>query len=263
METLGYLHHHLAYEDPDRYEVTLNWDSLGIGQSYHLGALSGKGAFRLAALAAGLGVLLTSNQAWALLRHGDMDVAALQNDLISTGYLSPGLATGRFLDLTETAVRQLQQDCGVAVDGVVGPQTQACLHGRSPSPPTGGGVLRFGSQGAAVTALQQDLVRLGLLGSNSVTGFFGAQTERAVMMAQENCGIRADGVVGSQTRACISSSSAGTPTIRPVVVQPSVIRPIVTNPVIINRPVIEVSQPAPETRTVVLSDGTVIEVAVR
>lgn len=271
METLAYLHHQLAYDDPEQYEVTFDWDSLHPGQHSSLSQFPGQTLFRLTALVAGLGVLLTSNQAWAVLRHGDMDVSTLQNDLIRSGYLSPGLATGRFLDLTESAVRQLQRDCGIAVDGVVGPQTQSCLHGQLPSPPTGGGVLRFGSQGPAVTSLQQDLVQLGYLSPNLVTGFFGAQTEQAVKQAQAACGIHIDGVVGPATRACISNSLAGSPqrpVTGPIVVQPSVIRPVVTNPVIINRPVVvtqpvvAVSQPS-ETRTVVLSDGTVIEVAVR
>jgi peptidoglycan hydrolase-like protein with peptidoglycan-binding domain len=258
METLAYLHHHAVYEEPERYELASDWA---------LQSWSSRGPLRLMALATGFSVLLLSNPVWAMLRHGDMDVATLQNDLIRAGYLDQGLATGRFLELTDAAVRQLQRDCGIAVDGIVGPQTQACLHGRLPAPPTGGGVLRRGDRGPEVVALQEDLVRIGYLRSSAITGFFGEQTEWAVIRVQQDCGIRADGVVGPQTRACISSGVAGRPvpppTTRPIVVEPSVVRPIVvTNPTVINRPTIEVNQVS-ETRTVVLSDGTVIEVAIR
>ncbi len=70
------------------------------------------------------------------LRRGDKGncVGWVQRRLAQLGY-SPGPVDCVFGTQTETAVRQFQADKGLAVDGVVGPQTWAALKGTSPPTP--------------------------------------------------------------------------------------------------------------------------------
>lgn len=80
----------------------------------------------------------------------------------------------------------------------------------SPSPtatPTDGGVLRNGSTGQAVRALQERLKALGYL-SGSVDGDYGAATEAAVKEFQRVNGLTADGVAGAKTLETVNSSNA-------------------------------------------------------
>ena len=51
-------------------------------------------------------------------------VRQLQEALKGLGY-DPGPVDGSFGDKTETAVKKLQQDQGIAADGIVGPETWA------------------------------------------------------------------------------------------------------------------------------------------
>jgi peptidoglycan hydrolase-like protein with peptidoglycan-binding domain len=68
----------------------------------------------------------------------------------------------------------------------------------------GQGLLRRGSHGTAVRLLQQALSRLGHA-PGMVDGVFGPLTERAVIAFQRARGIDVDGLVGSQSRAEIST----------------------------------------------------------
>ncbi|MET8453939.1 peptidoglycan-binding domain-containing protein [Streptomyces sp. NPDC005209] len=53
-------------------------------------------------------------------------------------------------------------------------------------------VLRQGSTGACVTYLQSKL-------AVPADGIFGRQTHHAVIVTQEHCGLRTDGIVGART----------------------------------------------------------------
>jgi len=64
--------------------------------------------------------------------------------------------------------------------------------------------LSIGSQGAAVTALQQRLVADGFL-SSAPTGYYGALTEAAVKKYQAAHGLDAKGYVGPGTRAALNA----------------------------------------------------------
>ena len=66
--------------------------------------------------------------------------------------------------------------------------------------PAGRPVLRKGSRGEAVQALQERLMELGYdLGSCGADGIFGRKTRAAVRAFQRDCGIRADGIAGPVT----------------------------------------------------------------
>lgn len=72
--------------------------------------------------------------------RGD-DVGDLQRRLLELGH-DPGSPDESFGPLTEAAVRELQRDAGIAVDGVVGPQTRAAMDRAAPktlpkAPPAG------------------------------------------------------------------------------------------------------------------------------
>jgi tetratricopeptide (TPR) repeat protein len=62
-----------------------------------------------------------------------------------------------------------------------------------------GEVLRLGSTGENVRALQTALEELGISSGSPADGRFGAQTRRAVQAFQQANGMKADGVVGQQT----------------------------------------------------------------
>ncbi len=78
-------------------------------------------------------------------------------------------------------------------------------------------VLKKESRGSEVTALQNDLKRLGYL-SEEATGYFGNATEAAVRKVQQEYGYEADGIAGQVTLSLVdrlrgrSSSTAAKPT---------------------------------------------------
>jgi len=63
-------------------------------------------------------------------------------------------------------------------------------------------VLMKESQGSEVTALQNDLIRLGYL-SEEATGYFGNATEAAVKKVQKEYGYEADGIAGEVTLSLV------------------------------------------------------------
>lgn len=73
-----------------------------------------------------------------------------------------------------------------------------------------GSLLKLGSRGSEVTALQERLLKLGYMDYPSATGYFGEVTKIAVIRFQSNNGLGADGVVGPATNAKLFSSTAKT-----------------------------------------------------
>ena len=71
---------------------------------------------------------------------------------------------------------------------------------------------KLGSKGEEVRKIQKKLKDLGYY-NGSIDGIYGTATKKAVIAFQKNCGITADGVVGSKTLKFLglagSSSSAG------------------------------------------------------
>lgn len=76
-----------------------------------------------------------------------------------------------------------------------------------PSAPTAEPVLKNGSRGDEVKAVQQRLKELGYY-SAEIDGAFGAGTKAAVVAFQQNNALPADGVVGSETKALLFSDAA-------------------------------------------------------
>jgi peptidoglycan hydrolase-like protein with peptidoglycan-binding domain len=95
---------------------------------------------------------------------------------------------------TEVAVKAFQRQQGLRIDGIVGAKTWAAL--KSTVQP-GTRILRRGLTGADVFELQ------GLLQIDGYSvvrdGFFGAETESAVVAFQREHQLREDGMVGSVT----------------------------------------------------------------
>src|SRR3954465_9266719 len=132
---------------------------------------------------------------WPLVRQGDRDhpVKTLQYLLAARNH--PVTVDGIFGPLTEAAVRAFQQEKGLAVDGIVGPNTWSALIVTA----------RRGSQGDAVRGVQEEFQFRNLSGDPSqglaVDGIFGPDTEAAVRGFQQALhtdipSVAVDGIVG-------------------------------------------------------------------
>ena len=200
MESLAYAHLVLAFESPEppvfQRADGLNWKKL-----------SSKAFFSLLSIAMISSVL----SAAAITQAADLgfgssgtEVALVQKRLQTLGYLGPVRIYGKFRELTKSALIRFQYDRGLRADGIVGPSTRAALFG---TPHAGGGgvkkTLAFGSRGSEVTRVQKRLQALGYLGAVYKYGSFRELTRDAVKRFQRDRGLRADGVVGANTRAAL------------------------------------------------------------
>ncbi len=132
------------------------------------------------------------------------DVKILQVKLKIMDRFDPGPIDGIFGPLTLAAVRAYQSYYGLAVDGIVGPDTFWVL-GESTGPYLGGSprfgarTLRQGMSGGDVWILQNRLNIAGQTVVGAATGFFDATTTAAVRGFQARYGLAVDGVVGPVT----------------------------------------------------------------
>ena len=108
--------------------------------------------------------------------------------------------TASFDDPTDRAVREFQQQRGITVDGIVGPQTYHALDEARWR--LGDRILSYVPArliaGDDVAGLQQRLLDMGF-DCGRVDGLFGVETEQALREFQRNVGIRADGTCGPAT----------------------------------------------------------------
>lgn len=157
-----------------------------------------------------------------VLRKGDRgnDVAALQSKLNELKY-NAGTADGIFGLGTEKAVIAFQKAKGLAADGIVGSKTIEKLFSGTSTPPATDSptkpdsgtnpitsVLKKGSSGSQVAALQQRLNKLGF-NCGIADGIFGQGTYNAVVAYQKTNGLSADGIVGPATAKKLFTTQAG------------------------------------------------------
>ena len=101
-------------------------------------------------------------------------------------------ADGIFGGGTKQAVMDFQKANGLAVDGIAGPDTFTAMDLHELV------LLRVGSRGSAVKAMQEDL-------GIDADGRFGPGTKKAVIAFQEANGLVADGMAGPKTLAKLGS----------------------------------------------------------
>ena len=177
--------------------------------------------------------------------RGD-DVRRIQSRLYEMGYLATSdMVTGYFGDVTEAAVKKMQELNNLLADGKVGVQTINMLYSDEVKPnflsygeksevvlasqtndlvvdgflgPSTRNVLNsnkavpnglsLGDRGDTVTRVQQLLARYGYMSSSNSTGYYGEITEQAVKEFQSNNGLTSDGMVGMKTMAKLTSQNA-------------------------------------------------------
>ncbi len=132
--------------------------------------------------------------------EGD-DVLDLQSRLRELGYIET--ATGYFGTDTAAAVVKFQQRNGLAVDGMIGPETKEMLY----SGDAVGNAISYGENSDIVKKYQARLFKLGYL-TTEPDGNFGRDTVAAVKLFQELNGLVADGYVGPETKRLLLSSDA-------------------------------------------------------
>lgn len=142
----------------------------------------------------------------SLLRQGDSGPAVtdVRERLRRLGYLQAhrfeSSAADEFDGAVADAVRAFQQERGIPVDGVIGPQTFRHLEDARWS--LGDRVLVFSPAhlmtGDDIRELQERLVRMGF-DCGRPDGVFGTNTDTAIREFQRNVGIAADGTCGPDT----------------------------------------------------------------
>lgn len=129
-------------------------------------------------------------------------VKTMQQNLITLGFdVGTHGADGSFGQDTLAAVKQAQEQYGLAVDGYYGPDTKAKIEDA-----IGKDFLCVGDQGNQVEELQSNLIYLGYdCGVSGADGDFGADTEAAVKAFQKTCGLDVDGNAGPKTLEKVST----------------------------------------------------------
>ncbi len=133
-------------------------------------------------------------------------VLAAQNRLRQLGYLTSEPDGSFGLD-TVMAIKEFQSRNDLVVDGYLGPGTREALNSAN-AQPFG---LVLGDQSDTVTRVQELLIKWGYLPSGSATGYYGDATKQAVTEFQSRNGLSADGSVGAQTMAKLTSNDVKKP----------------------------------------------------
>jgi peptidoglycan hydrolase-like protein with peptidoglycan-binding domain len=132
-------------------------------------------------------------------------VAAVQVALKRLGLYS-ATVDGVRGPLTKTAIVHFQRRRGLAVDGVVGPQTRRAF-GKRGRPAFGSRTMKRGDRGWDVAAMQYILARRGYP-PGAIDAVFGPMTDTALRNFQRAYGLSADGLVGPQTIAALRHGRA-------------------------------------------------------
>ena len=213
MENISYFYTVSAYEAPEDIELIPLKINCQLFSGLNWKKLSSKTAMGFLTVALSLSVLSAAGQAMALEKVGSKgtEVVAIQRCLKNLGYLN-SKADGYFGPITQTAVNSYQANNNLVVDGIVGARTAQKLKSdcssSSNSTSTTTNLLKQGSRGSAVTRLQDSLRSLGFY-NNKSTGYYGPITKNAVLKFQKSQGLKADGIVGSNTQAKIQNTLEG------------------------------------------------------
>ena len=152
-------------------------------------------------------MVMASKSATGTLKVGSRgdDVKRLQENLNTLGY-NAGKPDGIFGNGTKNAVIAFQKAKGLSADGIVGTNTQkAITKALNDKAAANSGVLKVGSKGEKVTTLQKNLNTLGY-NVGTVDGVFGNKTRDAVIAFQKAKGLKADGMVGTNTQKAITKA---------------------------------------------------------
>lgn len=143
---------------------------------------------------------------YSLIKNGDKGnlVVIMQEKLINKGYVLPKFGPdGHFGNETEKAVKELQEDAKITVDGEVGEETWGVLNSDfiKPSKPSYPGYYIVKNQVSEdVRKVQERLIQLGYnCGDTGADTIFGGNTEKAVEAFQKANGLKADKIVGPLT----------------------------------------------------------------
>lgn len=129
------------------------------------------------------------------------EIMKYQQKLYDLGYLTTK-PDGKYGNDTVAAVKNLQESNGLIPDGYIGPETKELLLSGNVNE----NALKIGDSGDDVSNIQKYLKKLGYL--KSVTGYFGSDTNNAVINFQKRNGLTSDGKVGAQTISKLLSSNA-------------------------------------------------------
>ncbi|WP_416147727.1 peptidoglycan-binding protein [Salipaludibacillus sp. HK11] len=153
----------------------------------------------------------SSDLSGVVLRQGarGKQVEQLQKKLKDLGFYTSSI-DGSYGPLTAEAVRKVQRQASISVDGVFGPQTYKQLNkGESSNSSNGSSngssnssssssALKEGSQGSNVTELQNMLRATGHF-NQQPTGYFGSVTKEAVKKFQSQWDLVSDGIATTST----------------------------------------------------------------
>ena len=126
--------------------------------------------------------------------------------------------------LTKAAITRFQRRRGLAVDGVVGPQTRRAF-GKRGRPAFGSRTMKRGDRGWDVAAMQYILARRGYP-PGAIDAVFGPMTDTALRTFQSAFGLSSDGLAGPSTISALRHGAASRGT-----------TPVANGPVRLLRPV--------------------------
>jgi len=211
MENIAYNHAALSYEAEENIEIVpFQFDFKTFGEINRKNSSSFT-VINLLSISLILFFLSSIGQALALEKYGSKgaSVTTIQKCLKQLGYLNSS-ATGYYGSINKNAVIKFQKDNELAIDGIVGSDTQKFIQSKcsSQQPTTKQtDVLQLGSRNQAVKKLQQDLKQLNYFVGNP-TGYFGPITKDAVASFQKDKNLTVDGIAGSRTLSVVQNSLA-------------------------------------------------------
>ena len=132
------------------------------------------------------------------------DVMMLQKRLMELNYLAIDEPTSYFGKATKEAVKLFQRQHELQQDGICGTDTIALIYSEDAKPY----VMFEGAEGDDIESFQEQLVELGYLESNQVTGYYGTDTVEAVTKFQNRNHLTKDGKAGEKTMEAINSPDA-------------------------------------------------------